>query len=123
MSIPPLCGPYGSNALTFIDRFAPYGANTLWFHGFDPVAFEACARHSIEPCVEFKTFRADFDAHPELIPIGVDGKPLRYGRLVQGVCLSQADFLAETEAHLRDGLQHFAPDWYLARLFDLYGLV
>lgn len=109
MSISPLCGPYGSNALALIDRFAQVGANALWFHGFDPVAFEACARHEIAPCVEFKTFRADFDIHPELIPIGVDGKPVRYGRLVQGVCLSQADFLAETETHLRDGLQHFAP--------------
>ncbi|MCX6043702.1 MAG: hypothetical protein NT075_01210 [Chloroflexi bacterium] len=109
MSIPMLFGPYGSSALSFIDRFARYGANTLWFHGFDPVAFAACARHQIVPCVEFKTFRADFDAHPELIPIGVDGKPIRYGKLVQGVCLSQADFLAETEANLLAGLRDFAP--------------
>ena len=109
MATPLLCGPYGSGALEFIDQFATYGADTLWFHGFDPIAFEACARHNINPCVEFKTFRADFAAHPELIPIGVDGKPIRYGKLVQGICLSQADFLAETAAHLLDGLRHFVP--------------
>ncbi len=109
MAIPMLCGPYGSRALAFIERFAHYDANALWFHGFDPAAFEACARHQIVPCVEFKTFRADFDVHPELIPIGVDGKPIRYGKLVQGVCLSQADFLAETEANLLSGLRDFAP--------------
>jgi hypothetical protein len=109
MSIPLLYGPYGSSALAFIDRFAHYGANALWFHGFDSEAFEACAQHRIVPCVEFKTFRTDFDAHPELIPIGVDGMPIRYGKLVQGVCLSQTDFLAETEANLLDGLRTFAP--------------
>ncbi len=109
MSSPTLCGPYGSSALAFIDRFAHYGANALWFHGFDPKAFAACAQHGIAPCVEFKTFRADFDVHPELIPIGIDGKPIRYGELVQGICLSQAAFLAETEVNLLDGLRHFAP--------------
>jgi len=109
MSLPILCGPYGSNALEFIDQFAHYDANALWFHGFDPVAFAACAQHGIAPCVEFKTFRADFAAHPELIPIGVDGKPIRFGNLVQGVCLSQTDFLAETETNLLEGLRNFAP--------------
>ena len=109
MSIVPLSGPYGSSALEFIDRFAHYGANALWFHGFNPTAFEACAQHGIAPCVEFKTFRADFNAHPELIPIGVDGRPIRYGKLVQGVCLAQADFLAATEAELLAGLRNFAP--------------
>jgi hypothetical protein len=92
-----------------LDRFADYGANALWFHGFDAAAFEACQRHEIAACVEFKTFRADFAAHPELIPIGADGRPIRYGRLVQGVCLSQHDFLAETEAHLTAGLAAFEP--------------
>ena len=109
MSLPILCGPYGSSALEFIDQFAHYDANALWFHGFDPVAFAACAQHGVAPCVEFKTFRADFAAHPELIPIGVDGQPIRFGKLVQGVCLSQADFLAETETNLLDGLRNFAP--------------
>jgi hypothetical protein len=105
----PLFGPYGSTALEFIDRFAQFGADALWFHGFHPQAFEACHKHNIAACVEFKTFRTDFSAHPACIPTGVDGKPIRYGKLVQGVCLSQQDFLAETEAHLLDGLRKFQP--------------
>ncbi len=109
MSIPILFGPYGSAALPYIERFAEYGANAFWFHMFDPAAFEACERHQIAACVEFKTFRADFNARPELIPIGVDGQPIRYGNLVQGVCLSQTDFLAETEQNLLDGLEAYSP--------------
>jgi hypothetical protein len=109
MPLSPLYGPYGSNALEFIARFAEYGANALWFHGFNEAAFAACARHGIAPCVEFKTFRADFDVHPELIPIGVDSRPIRYGTLVQGVCLSQREFLEATEADLLAGLRSFAP--------------
>lgn len=108
-SLPLLFGPYGSNALTYIADFATYQANASWFHGFDDAAFTACARHQIAPCVEFKTFRADFNQRPELIPIGVDGKPIRYGRLVQGVCLSQQGFLAETEAALLAGLRTYQP--------------
>jgi hypothetical protein len=81
----------------------------LWFHGFNEDAFEACVQHDIAACVEFKTFRADFEARPELIPIGVDGAPIRYGRLVQGVCLSQTAFLEETESHLLEGLRAFQP--------------
>ena len=105
----PSTAPTAAGALPFIDRFAAHGVNAFWFHGFDAAAIEACARHGIAACVEFKTFRADFAARPELIPIGVDGRPIRYGELVQGVCLSQQDFLAETEAHLLDGLRQFAP--------------
>ncbi len=105
----PLIGPYGSAALPYIERFAGYGANALWFHGFDPMAFESCERYGVAACVEFKTFRADFNTHPELVPIGVDGRPIRYGDLVQGVCLSQQAFLDETEAHLREGLAQFRP--------------
>ncbi len=105
----PFFGPYGSNALPFIERLAAHGANAFWFHGFDATAIEACARHAIAACVEFKTFRADFTARPKLIPIGEDGRPIRYGDLVQGVCLSQHDFLAETEEQLLDGLRRFAP--------------
>jgi len=108
-SLPLLFGPYGSSALAHIDNFAAYGANACWFHGFDEHAFTACGRHTIAPCVEFKTFRADFKQRPELIPIGVDGKPIRYGRLVQGVCLSQQEFLAETEANLIAGLRAYQP--------------
>jgi hypothetical protein len=107
--IPLLFGPYGSGALGYVDRLAQYGANTCWFHMFNPEAFEACAKHSIAACVEFKTFRADFDQFPELIPIGVHGEPIRYGRLVQGVCLSQTAFLEETEASLLAGVQTYQP--------------
>jgi hypothetical protein len=59
--------------------------------------------------VEFKTFRADFNDRPELIPVGVDGKPIRYGDLVQGVCLSQVAFLQETEENLLEGLRLYRP--------------
>lgn len=109
MQIPLLFGPYGSGAARHIDRFAAHGANALWFHGFDPAAFDACTAHDVAPCVEFKTFRADLDAHPELIPIGVDGKPIRYGRLVQGVCLSRQAFLDETEENLLAGVRQYRP--------------
>jgi hypothetical protein len=109
MTIPPLFGPYGSSALDFMDRFAQYGANAIWFHGFNPAAFEACQKYDIHPCVEFKTFRADFAAHPDLIPTGVDGQPMRYGRLVQGVCLSKKYFLEEIEKDLLDGLHQYHP--------------
>ncbi len=107
--MPPLVGPYGSAALEHVANFTTYGANAAWFHMFDADAFEACARHGIHACVEFKTFRADFTAHPDLVPIGVDGKPIRYGRLVQGVCLSKQGFLDETEADLLAGVRTFAP--------------
>lgn len=109
MDTTPLFGPYGGGALAHVERFKAHGANACWFHMFDPAAFEACARHGVAACVEFKTFRADFGAHPELIPIGADGKPIRYGRLVQGVCLSQGAFLAEVEQHLIDGVRVFKP--------------
>ncbi|MFO7169319.1 MAG: hypothetical protein DIU80_014940 [Chloroflexota bacterium] len=109
MNPPILFGPYGSSALAYVDRLAEYGANACWFHMFDERAFEDCARHGIAACVEFKTFRADFSARPELVPIGADGQPIRYGKLVQGVCLSQRDFLEETEANLVAGVRAFQP--------------
>jgi hypothetical protein len=109
MTPPILFGPYGSTALEFIDRFNDYGVNAFWFHMFNPEAFEACQKYHLAACVEFKTFRADFNARPELIPVGVDGKPIRYGNLVQGVCLSQIDFLQETEENLLVGLRQFQP--------------
>lgn len=109
MSIPALFGPYGSAAIPFVDRLVEAGSNALWFHGFDEEAFAACDRAGIAACVEFKTFRADFDRHPELVPIGVDGRPIRYGRLVQGVCLSQKAFLEEIEENLLAGLRGFRP--------------
>ena len=110
MHIPVLFGPYGRAALEYADQLAQHGANAAWFHGFDPAAFDACHRHGLAACVEFKTFRADFDQRPELIPIGVDGRPIRYGRLVQGVCLSQQEFLEETEENLLAGVHAFLPD-------------
>jgi hypothetical protein len=109
MNIPLWFGPYGSDAMQYAARFTDYGANAFWFHGFNPEAFEVCQQDPIAACVEFKTFRADFKTRPELIPIGVDGKPIRYGNLVQGVCLSQDEFLQETEQNLLDGLRFFQP--------------
>ena len=109
MSLPVLIGPYGSPALKYIDRFAEYGANAFWFHGFDENAFEACEKFGIAACVEFQAFRANFDDRPELIPIGEDCEPIRYGNLVQGVCLSQQEFLLETLENLRAGLEQFQP--------------
>jgi hypothetical protein len=109
MAPPLLFGPYGGGALAHGARLAHYGANAAWFHMFDERAFETCARHGLAPCVEFKTFRADFDKRPELTPIGADGRPIRYGALVQGVCLSQHEFLAETEAALVEGVRAFQP--------------
>jgi len=109
MAIPFLFGPYGVPTSDDVDRFAAYGANAAWFHGFNPQAFEACEASHIAACVEFKTFRADFGKYPELIPLGVDGLPIRYERLVQGVCLSQQAFLEEIEAALLDGLRSFKP--------------
>ncbi|RME56520.1 MAG: hypothetical protein D6790_14565, partial [Caldilineae bacterium] len=109
MTIPLLYGPYGSGALAYADRLRAYNANAAWFHMFDPDAFEACAQAGVAPCVEFKTFRADFEAHPDLVPIGVDGQPIRYGDKVQGVCLSKKWFLEETEAALVAGVRTFQP--------------
>jgi len=109
MTIPVLFGPYGSGALEHAARLTAYGANAVWFHGFDESAFAACAQHGLAACVEFKCFRADFAKHPELVPIGVDGQPIRYGRLVQGVCLSQQAFLDETEESLRVGVRDYQP--------------
>ena len=109
MSIPLYFGPYGRSALEDAREFAKVGVNAAWFHGFDPEAFEACQTHGIAPCVELPTFRADFASRPELIPIGIDGLPIRYGELVQGVCLSKRDFLQEIEESLVDGLDAFRP--------------
>jgi hypothetical protein len=105
----PLYGPYGSAAIDYAAQLAAYNVNAVWFHGFNSAAFTACAQHGLAACVEFKTFRADFNERPELIPTGADGQPIRYGRLVQGVCLSQTEFLAETEAALLAGLQTYQP--------------
>ncbi|MDW7655942.1 MAG: hypothetical protein SCM11_02080 [Bacillota bacterium] len=104
-----LFGPYGADALEHAGTLAEFGANAVWFHGFNEKAFAACDCHHLAACVEFKTFRADFNRHPELIPIGVDGKPIRVGKLVQGVCLSNQSFLDEIEFSLAEGLKQFQP--------------
>lgn len=106
---PRLFGPYGRAALEYAPDYQALGANASWFHMFDESAFELCHRHGLAACVEFATFRADFQRFPELIPIGVDGQPIRYGDLVQGVCLSQQDFLAEREESLKAGLERYQP--------------
>ena len=109
MNARPLIGPYGSSALKHAPRLAEFGANAVWFHGFNADAFQTCDKHALAACVEFKTFRTDFTKHPELIPIGTDGKPIRFGRLVQGVCLSKRPFLDEIEQDLLAGVRKFRP--------------
>jgi hypothetical protein len=107
MSMPLLFGPYGSAQLP--RNVKEYGVNAVWFHGFNESSFADCAERELEACVEFKTFRVDFQNHPELIPTGIDGKPIRYGRLVQGICLSRTEYLAQIEQQLLEGLQKYKP--------------
>ncbi|HUW85230.1 MAG TPA: hypothetical protein VMZ31_20800 [Phycisphaerae bacterium] len=109
MNAQPLLGPYGSGALKYAAQLIDCGANAVWFHGFNTDAFEICQKHSLAACVEFKTFRADFKKRPELIPIGIEGKSIRFGRLVQGVCLSKGQFLGEIEQDLLAGVRKFRP--------------
>ena len=104
-----LYGPYGSTEPETARHVRECGGNAVWFHGFNPKGFDSAGTAGLHPCVEFKTFRASFDEHPELIPIGVDGKPIRYGRLVQGVCLSKTDFVEERMADLEAGMREFKP--------------
>jgi hypothetical protein len=104
-----LFGPYGTLSPSHTDAFRAGAANAVWFHGFNGELFERCASVGAAACVEYRTFRADFDKRPELRPIGVDGAPIRYGKLVQGVCLSQTEFLQEIEQELRDGLASYSP--------------
>ena len=104
-----MIGPYGSAALNYAASFKDIQANTAWFHGFDPWAFEECAKHGIQACVEFATFRADYTKYPHLVPRGVDGLPIRYGQRLQGICLSNTDFLNEIENNLINGLSEHSP--------------
>ena len=106
---PPLCGPYGRIEPEVFGRVKESGGNALWFHGFDPPLFEQCEKHGLHACVEVRTFRADFKRYPHLIPVGADGQPIRYGRLVQGVCLSHEDFLQQIESELTEGVTAFKP--------------
>jgi len=109
MTMPLLFGPYGVPASDDVSRFTDFGANAAWFHGFSPRAFEICSAGGLEACVEFATFRADLDRRPELVPVGVDGRPIRHGALVQGVCLSQQPFLDEIEERLLTGVRAYRP--------------
>ena len=104
-----LFGPYGADSLKHAGDMKKYGVNAVWFHGFDENAFSLCEANDLAACVEYKTFRADFDKNPELIPVGMDGKPIRYGSLVQGVCLSNKEFLDKTESDLLEGIKQFHP--------------
>ena len=104
-----LAGPYGSLSFEHVPRFRDSAANAVWFHGFSAEHFERCVAADAAACVEFRTFRANYDERPELVPIGVDGNPIRRGRLLQGVCLSQTDFTAEREAELEAGMVDFSP--------------
>jgi hypothetical protein len=105
----PLCGPYGQIEPALVGRVKDSGGNALWFHGFDEELFEQCEKQGLHSCVEMRTFRADFNSNPHLVPIGADGKPIRYGRLVQGVCLSQKAFLEQIESELIEGVKAYKP--------------
>ena len=109
MDAPLFFGPYGAAAAEVADRIVACGGNALWFHGFDERLFEVCRKHGLSACVEFPTFRADFAKQPNLVPIGVDGRPIRYGQLVQGICLSQEEHLARIEEALRAGVAAYRP--------------
>ena len=104
-----MIGPYGSAALNYAALFKDIQADTAWFHGFDEWAFEKCARHGIQACVEFATFRADYEKFPDLVPIGIDGRPIRYKDKLQGICLSKTDFLEEIASKLESGLSTYSP--------------
>jgi len=104
-----MIGTYGSAALNNAALFKDIHADTAWFHGFDERAFEECARHGIQACVEFATFRADYKKYPHLIPIGIDGKPIRHKDKLQGICLANTDFLDEIENKLKAGLSTYSP--------------
>jgi hypothetical protein len=104
-----LFGPYGGLPEELCAPARDAGVNAVWFHMFSERDFDTCRRHGFAPCVELATFRADYAAHPELVPVGADGKPVRYGGLVQGVCLSHPELIAEIEESLRTGLERFQP--------------
>ncbi|TFH05775.1 MAG: hypothetical protein E4H09_01435, partial [Spirochaetales bacterium] len=105
----PFIGTYGQPGIAVAGQLRDAGCNTLWFHGFDEDAFQACAGAGLQPCVEFRTFREDFTRRPDLVPIGVDGHPIRYGTLVQGVCLSKTDFISERCDELKEGVAAHEP--------------
>lgn len=107
--VPLLFGPYGGLPAELAGAARDSGVNAVWFHMFPEAQFESCARLGFAPCVELKTFRADFAKRPELVPLGVDGRPIRYGSLVQGVCLSHPGFIEGIEQALVDGLRRLQP--------------
>ena len=105
----PLFGPYGSAALEFITLLKNTVRTRFGFTASKRQLLKPARSTTLPLAWNFKTFRADFAIHPELVPTGADGKPIRYGSLVQGVCLSNKDFLEETEANLLAGLRAFQP--------------
>jgi len=104
-----LYGVYGNRGKEYTTEMKSIGCNSLWFYGFDEEAFESCAAAGLAACVEFKTFCDDFDRNPHLIPIGIDGKPIRYGENVQGICLSQREYIEQRFFELEQGLKIFTP--------------
>lgn len=105
----PLRGPYGTGAVRFAEQVRDSGANAMWFHGFHEGGFEACTKYGLAACVELKTFRADFKKHPELIPTGIDGKPIRYGSHVQGICLSKTEYVDQIAEDLERNIAVYKP--------------
>jgi hypothetical protein len=105
----PLRGTYGEGGIGHAREIKESGCNALWFHGFREEGFNACEKHDLGAGVEFRTFRGDYDAHPELIPIGVDGSPIRWGTHLQGVCLSQTDFIQQRFEELKEGMSAYRP--------------
>ena len=104
-----LFGPYGRLSADEAHLVAEADCNAAFFHGFNQELFEVCEHAGLQACVEFKTFRVKFADHPQLIPTGVDGRPIRFGQRVQGICLSQTDYLDEVESGLRQGMADFRP--------------
>ncbi len=109
MTNKPLLGTYGQSGVDVATQLRDAGCNALWFHGFDEKGFEGCTGNGLLPCVEFRTFRESFEKRPDLVPIGIDGNPIRFGNLVQGVCLSKSDFIDERGQELRTGVTTYKP--------------
>lgn len=109
MEIEELRGTYGEKGIDYARDIKKTGCNALWYHGFRESGFEACERYNLKPCVEFRTFRADYDRRPGLVPLDVQGNPLRRGTHFQGICPSQRDFIDERLAELADGMARFSP--------------
>ena len=62
--VSPLFGPYGKLSPGDGALIRDAGGNAAFFHDFDPELFDLCHRDDLAPCVEFKTFRVNFDQYP-----------------------------------------------------------